>query len=165
MRTNRLLNLLTLVACASGVVGIAGCSSAEPAVSVGGAQRTASLTVIVWSAHTQRPVAADGMLTFVADGTRRELNTRTTPDAGTSITDLAPGAYRVQITRRADPSGRPKRVDGVEDIYLEPGQRAEVTIVVTDREGELGLRDAEPSSTSTSSSFLPLMTTRAVGPS
>jgi hypothetical protein len=162
MRTNRLATLVTLLAC---VAGITGCSSAEPAVGVGGTQRAASLTVIVWSAHTQRPVAADGLLTCIADGTRREINTRTTPDAGTSITDLAPGAYRVQITRRADPSGRPKRVDGVEDIYLEPGQRAEVTIVVTDREGELGLRDAEPSSTSTSSSFLPLMTTRAVGPS
>lgn len=128
-------------------------------------QRTATLTVVVWSAHTQRAVAADGLLTFVADGTRREINTRATPTEGTSITGLAPGAYRLQITRRNDPSGKPKRVDGVEDIYLEPGQRAEVTIVVTDREGELGLLRVEPSSPSVSSSFLPLMTTLAVGPS
>lgn len=164
MRTGPLQLLIVLLACS----GLAGCSSVDPVgVGADSPQRTASLTVVVWSAHAQRAVAADGTLTFVADGTRREINTRATPDEGTSITGLAPGAYRVQITRRADPGGRPKRVDGVEDIYLEPGQQAEVTIVVTDREGELGLhqRTEEPSSTSASSSFLPLMTTRAVGPS
>lgn len=152
------LLLVVLLACA-------GCSSAEPAGDFVATARTASLTLVVWSAHTQRAVAADGLLTFISDGTRREINTRATPTEGTSITGLAPGAYRVQITRRNDPSGKQKRVDGVEDIYLEPGQRAEVTIVVTDREGELGLLRVEPSPSSASSSFLPLMTTRAVGPS
>jgi len=155
--------LIALLACA-GALGTAGCSGVEQ-VDHGAAspQRAASLTVVVWSAQTQRAVSADGLLTFVADGTHREINTRANPAEGTSISGLAPGAYRVQIIRRADPSGRAKRVDGLEDIYLEPGQRAEVTIVVTDREGELGSRNSEPSSSPASSSFLPLMTTRAVG--
>ncbi|MBX3471337.1 MAG: hypothetical protein KF878_31090 [Planctomycetes bacterium] len=151
---------------------LAGCSGAEPVQERG--PRTASLDVLVWSVHGQRPVAAEGTLTSRADGNRREFNTRANPAQGTSITGLPPGAYRITITRRFDPTGRPQRVEGIEEIYLEPGARAQVTVVVTDREGELGrvptstggafpLKD--PSSTAAAPSHLPLRALHPLGPS
>ncbi|MCO5172021.1 MAG: hypothetical protein M9894_37455 [Planctomycetes bacterium] len=154
------------------LVLLAGCSGAEPAPERG--PRTASLDVVVWSVHGQRPVAAEGTLTSRADGNRREFNTRANPAQGTNITGLPPGAYRITITRRFDPAGRPQRVEGIEEIYLEPGARAQVTVVVTDREGELGraptstggaFRTQDPSSTVAAPSHLPLMALQPLGPS
>jgi hypothetical protein len=143
---------------------LAGCAAPDPLPGPS-VSRTATLVIVVYSAHAQRAVAAEGTLTMRADGSTRAFDTRGTPDEGQAITGLAPGAYRVQISRRFDPSGRARRVDGVEEVYLEPGQRSQVTIVVIDREGELGRATSPENSPAASSSRLPRATTRPGGPS
>lgn len=150
--------LLSLV-----LIPLAGCAGSEPVLEE--QNRAATLTVVVWSAHLQRAVGAEGTLTARADGTSRAFSTRGAPDEGQSISGLAPGAYRVQVMRRFDPSGRAQRVDGVEEVYLEPGQHAQVTVVVTDREGELGRGTSPRNSPAASSSRLPRATARLGGPS
>ena len=147
------------------LVQLTGCAGPDP-LPEPGMGSAATLVVVVWSAHTQKAVPAEGTLTPRSDGTARAFNTRTAPEEGQSISGLAPGAYRVQVTRRFDPtSGKPQRVDGVEEVYLEPGQRAQVTVVVTDREGELGWATSSENSPAASSSRLPRATTRPGGPS
>lgn len=141
-----------------------GCAGSEPAPIEGGA-RTGTVNVVVWSVHSQRAVPAEGTLTSRSDGARREFTTRTTPDAGATIGNLPPGPYRISISRRFEAGGRAQRVEGVEDIYVEPGSRVEVTIVVTDREGELGRATSRENSPAASSSRLPRATARRGGPS
>lgn len=149
---------------------LAGCGSAqvEPQDGVGSA-RTASLTVVVWSTQTQRPVAATGWLTSTADGQQREIDTRGSPETGQIITGLAPGAYRLQVLRRYE-GAKAQAVTGTEELYLEPGEQRELTITATDKPGELGrwTPDRAPdqtSSTFVADSLLPLSPTRAPGPS
>lgn len=140
-----------------------GCAGPDPIGSDAGA-RTGTVSVVVWAVHSQRAVPAEGTLTSRVDGSRREFSTRTNPAEGTSITNLPPGPYRISVTRRFDAAGKAQRVEGYEEVYLEPGGRVEVTIVVSDREGELGWAP-DPSSPAVSSSHLPLMTPRPSGPS
>lgn len=140
-----------------------GCAGSGPVPTEGG-PRSGTVNVVVWSVHAQRAVPAEGTLTFRVDGTRREFTTRANPAEGASVGNLPPGPYRISILRRFDPAGRAQRVEGTEDVYLEPGARVELTIVVSDREGELGWLP-DPSSPAVSSSHLPLTTPRSVGPS
>lgn len=140
-----------------------GCAGSDPVPSEGGA-RTGTVNVVVWAVHSQRPVPAEGTLTSRLDGTRRDFSTRTNPAEGATLTNLPPGPYRISVLRRFDPAGRAQRVEGYEEVYLEPGGRVEVTIVVSDREGELGWVP-EPSSPAVSSSHLPLTTSRPTGSS
>src|SRR5262245_21511702 len=128
----RLLALATL----SIALGLVGCGGPEIDPELEPAGRTATLTVIVWSAQVRRAVPATGTITSTADGRARDIDTRTNPEGGQSITGLAPGAYRVQITRRYD-GGKTQAVEGIEEIYLEPGSTRELTIVTTDKPGEL----------------------------
>lgn len=144
------------------LIGCSGCSSVAPAVNEG--TRVGTVNVVVWSVHSQRAVPAEGTLISRADGTRRDFTTRANPAEGATLTGLPAGPYRITVQRRLEPAGRPQRVEGAEEIYLEPGKRVEVTVVVTDREGELGLL-IEPSSPGVSSSYLPLTTPRPAGPS
>jgi hypothetical protein len=148
---------------------LGGCSGGEE-VPVEGPQRSASLRVVVWSTYAQGAVAAEGVLTSRSTGAQQAVQTsRANPSDGCVLSGLQPGAYRLQITRRFDGS-RAQRVEGLEDIYLEPGQSASITIVVTDREGELGrARTRAPTSfdscsPSVATSHLPRASRRAEGP-
>lgn len=140
---------------------VLGCAGPESVAPEG--TRTGTVHVVVWSVHLQRAVAAEGTLTSRADGTRREFATRSDPANGATITGLPAGPYRISVLRRIGADGRAQRVEGAEEVYLEPGARVEVTVVVTDREGELGW--IHPSSPGVASSHLPLTTPRPVGPS
>lgn len=145
---------------------LAGCGGAqvEP-LDGGGGARTASLTIVVWSTQTQRPVAATGRLTSTTDGQQREIDTRGSPETGQIITGLAPGPYRLQVLRRYE-GAKGQAVEGTEELYLEPGEERSLTITATDKPGELGRRTPDQtSSTSVADSLLPLSPTRAPGPS
>ncbi len=144
---------------------LAGCGSAEVEQERVGTGQTATLTIVVWSPQTQRPVAATGRLTSSADGQQRDFDTRAAPEAGQIITGLAPGPYRLQVLRRYE-GAKTKAVEGTEEVYLEPGAEKALTITATDKPGELGRRTPDQtSSTSVADSFLPLSPTRAPGPS
>lgn len=144
------------------LLALSGCAAGEE-VAVEGPQRTASVRIIVWSTHAQAAVAAEGVLTSRATGAQHAvLTSRASPSEGCVVSGLMPGAYRLQINRRFDGT-RAQRVDGAEDIYLEPGQSASITIVVTDREGELG-RVFDSRSPSVATSHLPRASRRAVSP-
>lgn len=159
----RLATLATLAL----VAGLAGCGGPEPAPDENGrGARTATLTVVVWSGQVQRAVPATGFLTSSADGQQREVDTRPSPEAGQVFTGLAPGPYRLQVTRRYDGT-RAQAVEGVEELYLEPGAALEVTIVATDKPGELGWRvlPTRTSSPSVAASTLPQTPPRPAGPS
>jgi hypothetical protein len=119
-----------------GPIGLVGCASTEDAPPR--AVETASLTVIVWSAQMQAAVPAVGTVTSKADGTSHEIDTRSDPASGCRVAGLQPGAFEVKIARRFDRAGKPQNVDGVEQVYLEPGATKELTVVATDRGGEVG---------------------------
>ncbi len=143
---------------------LAGCGSAEVDPERVGTSQTASLTIVVWSTQTQRPVAATGRLTSSSDGQQRDFDTRATPETGQVITGLAPGPYRLQVLRRYE-GAKTQAVEGTEEVYLEPGAEKALTITATDKPGELGRRTPQTSSTSVADSFLPLSTPRRPGPS
>jgi hypothetical protein len=131
-RTSGVLLLLGLLA------GLGGCASG-PEESPTPATDFATLTVIVWSAQTNGPVAAIGTVTAKADGAVRDLDTRADVGSGCRLTGLSPGSFQVKIARRFDKDSKPQAVDGIEEVYLEPGATKEITVVVTDRGGEVGL--------------------------
>jgi hypothetical protein len=118
---------------------LAGCSSSPDASDASpvavGTSRTSELTVIAWSNHLQRAVPAIGTVTFVDDGTTYALNTA--GDAGQTLTGLEPGRYRVTFRKRKT-DGTPKRIDGEEAVYLEPGERRTITVVVVDPKDDIG---------------------------
>jgi hypothetical protein len=142
-----------------------GCGSAEVEPEVGaGTRPTASLTVVVWSTQTQRPVPATGRLVSTADGQQRDIDTRSAPETGQVLTGLPPGAYRLQVLRRYEGT-KAQAVEGTEEVYLEPGAERALTITATDKPGDLGRRLHQTSSTSVADSSLPLSPTRKPGPS
>ena len=154
--------LLTLLLGLLAQATLSGCAAEPVASEDSGPQRFASLRVVVWSVQTQAAVTAEGVLTSRSDASQTLVKTpRQDPAEGQMLTGLLPGAYRLQINKRLDPSGRMQRVEGLEDVYLEPGQRAEITIVVTDREGELGMNSSPPT---VPPSHLPRAAERAAGP-
>lgn len=143
---------------------LAGCGSAQVEPEVAGGARTASITIIVWSTQTQRPVAATGRLISTTDGLERDIDTRAAPEAGQVITGLAPGPYRLKVLRRHE-GAKSQAVEGIEELYLEPGEQRSLTVTATDKPGELGRRTDKTSSTFVADSLLPLSPTRAPGPS
>jgi hypothetical protein len=144
---------------------LAGCGSAQVEPEGGSRARTASLTIIVWSTQTQRPVAATGRLTSTVDGQERDIDTRGASESGQIITGLAPGPYRLKVLRRYE-GAKTQAVEGTEELYLEPGEERSLTVTATDKPGELGRRTPDKtSSTFVADSLLPLSPTRAPGPS
>ena len=98
---------------------------------------TSDLTVLVWSDVRQMPVGATGVVIWESDGSSMELDTRANPAVGQTFNGLQPGRYRVEVTRRYE-GETVKEVEGSEAVYVEPGAPREVTVVVEDREDELG---------------------------
>lgn len=120
---------------------LAGCSSSPdleddeaPLLS-----RTSELTVIIVSQHLQQPVPATGKLTSLADGTSRAVDTRATPGEGQRLIGLQPGRYRVAIEYRYLEGEGVQPVEGADALYLEPGAKRKLNVVVGDRkEDKLG---------------------------
>ncbi len=142
-----------------------GCGGGDEVPEDVGKNRRATLRVVVWSSQVQRAVPATGTITGVAEeGFTREVDTRANPAEGQSLTGLPPGPYRIKIVKRYD-GAKAVTVEGVEEVYLEPGADAELSVVVIDR-GELGrVLSPRTGSTDVASSPLPLTALRTEGPS
>lgn len=119
--------LYSLVLCSS----LTGCGAAEVAVEEGPTSTTCDLTVVVWSEHLQRAVPASGHLVSLSDDSRQVIDTRSDPARGQTLT-LQPGQYQIRIDFRRVSAGTQK-VEGEEVVYLEPGEKRSVRLVVTDR--------------------------------
>lgn len=136
--TRSWLGLLVVLALGVGTLPgtllLAGC--AGPEVAPRSVVSTAELTVVIWSATSQRPVGGRGLLVADADGSTRALDTRN-ETRGVLLRALPPGRYAIQITHTYE-GDRLRPVTGSEVVYLEPGASPTVTVVVTDREDELG---------------------------
>lgn len=158
--------LLLALALTSTLGGLVGCGGSDEAPEDVGKNRRATLRIVVWSSQVQRAVPATGTLVSVAEeGFTREVDTRATPAEGQSLTGLPPGPYRIKIVKRYD-GAKAVTVEGIEEVYLEPGADAELSVVVIDRAGELGrVHSPRTGSTDVASSPLPLTAPRTAGPS
>ena len=120
---------------------LAGCTSAPPTAGPRTpTDASCELTVIAWSDHLQRAVPATGTMTFLEDETTFALDTSAAgnPAAGHTVSGLESGRYRVTFKHRRT-GAKTKGLDGEEVVYLEPGERRAVTVVVVDREDDIGL--------------------------
>lgn len=104
--------------------------------------------MIVWSTVVQGPVGAEGSI--AGPSATHAFDTRPAPTEGVTFPALGPGLYRIQVTHRHAGAKR-QRVEGADEVYLEPGQRRRVTVVAVDRGDDIGFvpgvyRPAAPSS-------------------
>jgi hypothetical protein len=131
-------------------LALAGCSSPAkpPPQRVGSG--TGTLTVIVWSTVVQAPVGAQG--TISGPDATLPFDTRPSPAEGVTFPALGPGLYRIDVTHRHVDGSR-QRVEGAEEVYLEPGGRRGVTVVAVDRGDDIGFYQTHPAAPS---SRLPL---------
>ena len=148
----RLLASLTLSAASLSV----GCATPPPPPPPQVGSGTGTLTVIVWSTVVQGPVGAEGSIAGPAE--TLPFDTRPAPAAGVTFPALGPGLYRIQVSHRHAGAKR-QRVEGADEIYIEPGARRRVTVVASDRGDDIGLLpvDTRPAAPSPS---LPLAAAR-----
>ena len=124
---------------------LSGCSSAEPTSSGGDLpiSTTSELTIVVWSSHLQREVPATGAVISTDNASRQEaFDSRSSPTRGNTLT-LRPGQYQIAVRFRYLATGV-QRVDGEEVVYLEPGAKTTVRVVVSDQKEDIGSRPAAP---------------------
>lgn len=133
------------------VLGFAGCAASDqpPTPPIGSG--TCSLTVVVWSTVVQGPVPARG--TILGPGATLDFDTRPAPARGATFPALGPGLYKIRVSHR-HVGDKLQRVEGAEEVYLEPGAHRGVTVVAVDRGEDIGLVDETPPAAPSSS--LPL---------
>jgi hypothetical protein len=131
----RLASLLALLLAAPLLVGCAG--SSEAGASVDEIPLSGELVVVVYSEKIQAAVPARGTVTPIGESSSVPFDTVRAVDEGKTLT-LAPGRYTVAVTHRVLGSGSLQPVTGEQVLYVEPGARHEITVVVKDRQGDLG---------------------------
>ena len=123
--------ILPLLLALSGALVLQGCSSVDPEVSDSAGVSTGEIQVGVWSELLKRRVPAAGTLVNLGEGASRPLDTRGTPEAVQTFTELPPGQYEVRVERRFSASGS-TRVTGSARVYLEPGASETLSVVVSE---------------------------------
>lgn len=116
---------------------LSGCSSTPTDSDTAGlSAMPGELTVVVWSKELQALVPARGRVTSLSSQESVPFDTQGQASTGLTLT-LSPGRYSVLVEQRYDSSGSVQQVSGERVLYVEPGARETLEVVVTDRK-ELG---------------------------